>query len=644
MAGRVLLFTALSVFFTAMVPFGFSSASGVVPLPLRKPIETQAKSNQDNRTKDFKVVKYSLTDIKKALKNVDIPFPTFKPVNVDHEGALSSRDADLYAKIFRLQANGKMDEAQKLKDRIRNDVILGHVLYQRYMHPTAYYSSFNELKTWLENYADHPGAQRIYDLAQKKRGNNKATLKNPTAGRGIPQKRDPFFTSAERYKSPLQRSAKVKNQIKAFDKSIDRMIRRRPQEALEKLNNEGRDLLDDVEYDTYLARIAESKLYDGNITEAKQLAKYASKRSGPFVPLSNWVLGLSQWIVGETDDAAKSFESAYYSTYASNWERSAAAYWAARSYEKMGYRSKTKDWLRAAVTHKRTFYSLLARQALQDKFDFNWTELTFEPKHHDILMEHPAAKRAMALVTAGQNHLAEEELVKLSVFGNEAAEEAVLAYAMENGLSALAMRLGHIVQDSRGRYYDAALYPVAHWAQFGEADNVDNALIHAIMRQESRFDVSAKSHAGARGLMQLMPETARMVAAAHNIRKNSTHALFEPKLNVQIGQRYVSDLLDNPLVKRDMVSLLIAYNAGPGNLLKWRRRWPDVKDPLLFLELIPIRETRGYVEKVLANYWIYRMRFGQEVPTLLALAKGYPAIYPVLAGSMDQPFEIASTR
>ena len=81
-------------------------------------------------------------------------------------------------------------------------------------------------------------------------------------------------------------------------------------------------------------------------------------------------------------------------------------------------------------------------------------------------------------------------------------------------------------------------------------------------------------------------------------------------------------LLKSKQVKGDLVSMLVAYNAGPGNLQKWRKKIDGDSDPLLFIEMLPVEETRKYVERVMANYWIYRLRDGKSVPTLTALASG----------------------
>ena len=166
-----------------------------------------------------------------------------------------------------------------------------------------------------------------------------------------------------------------------------------------------------------------------------------------------------------------------------------------------------------------------------------------------------------------------------------------------------------------------------------EGFTVDRALIYAFMRQESRFNLRAKSHAGARGLMQLMPGTAGFMMGKR-YRGARRNELYDPALNISIAQRYIRHLIRNGVVKGNVLMLAAAYNGGPGNLNKWHRRATRRKatDPLIFIETIPARETRNYIERVLANLWVYRNRLGQDTPTLDRLAAGKPPLYKSLDG------------
>jgi len=155
---------------------------------------------------------------------------------------------------------------------------------------------------------------------------------------------------------------------------------------------------------------------------------------------------------------------------------------------------------------------------------------------------------------------------------------------------------------------------------------VDPALVFALIRQESKFNPTAKSWAGARGLMQLMPRTASFVANDRKYRVSKTPFLFEPGLNMSLGQRYIEILRDDNKINGDLISMVAAWNGGPGNLNKWRRNMKYMDDPLMFIETIPSRETRVFVERVFANLWIYRDRLGQPAPSLDDLARGeWPA-------------------
>ena len=160
------------------------------------------------------------------------------------------------------------------------------------------------------------------------------------------------------------------------------------------------------------------------------------------------------------------------------------------------------------------------------------------------------------------------------------------------------------------------------WTPKGDADlKVDPALMNAIIRQESRFNLQAKSHMGALGLMQIMPETAKYVGKNNGYRANG-YKLSIPEVNMKVGQDYLEYLFKGRHVNGDIVSMLIAYNAGPGNLQKWKKHMAGNADQLLFIEMLPVQETRDYVERVLSNYWIYRNRAGLDAPSLVALSSG----------------------
>ncbi len=548
-------------------------------------------------------------------------------------------DAALYKDIFALQADGKMREADKLIAGLEDRRLMGHVLYQRYAHP-SYKTSFNELRAWMDKYAAQPGADRIYKMASSRVPAGYAgSLKKPQDNGGFSGGPDALVSSGKTYASPRDRTSAEQSRTRSARGAIMSLVMDgRMDAALKRLQTEGAKTFDTVEYDSLRANIAAAYMYQGKMTTAYQLAVASAHRSNKFAPLAGWVAGMTSWQGHRYKEAAKFFEMTGASEYSSGWMSAAGSYWAARSHMRLGDVRQVSAWLGHASQHPRTFYGLIATRTLGRDFDFNWHVPTFTKAYYDALMSTPAGSRAIALVAANQQHRAENELLHLDV-SEPGMRDAVLAYAGYADLPALAMKLGNSMSGGEdGKMYDAALYPRTSF----EPENgykVDPALINAIARQESRFDPAAKSSAGALGLMQIMPSTAAFVV--RDLRDvNREYALKDPQTNINIAQKYIQTLLKDPAVKGDILKLLVAYNAGPGNLSRWNRQWDEISDPLMFIELIPSAQTRAYVERVLSNYWIYRLRESAPTPTLDALASGKPALYAADTG--DGTFSIAS--
>ena len=139
--------------------------------------------------------------------------------------------------------------------------------------------------------------------------------------------------------------------------------------------------------------------------------------------------------------------------------------------------------------------------------------------------------------------------------------------------------------------------------------------------------------------LQLMPGTASFVARDRRFRSSKRKALFDPETNITLGQRYIDILLTNKLIKGDLLRMVTAWNGGPGNLNKWNRKVKHGDDPLLFIESIPSRETRIFVERVVTNYWVYRDRFLQSTNTLKELASGN---WPIYSSERLDPVQLAA--
>jgi soluble lytic murein transglycosylase-like protein len=247
----------------------------------------------------------------------------------------------------------------------------------------------------------------------------------------------------------------------------------------------------------------------------------------------------------------------------------------------------------------------------------------------ELLLDYPGVRRAIALGQIGAATQAEREIRKLAARAAPELMAGLLALAKSLDLPAAQMRLAQSLGRNGGRHDLTALFPMPSW-QPASGYTLDRALVFAFMRAESAFDPRAESHAGARGLMQVMPATAQFIAASADLELRHGNALFEPETSILLGQAYLEHLLQRPSIGDNLIFLAVAYNAGPARVSRWQEALESDEDPLLFLESIPLREPRVYVKKVLTNFWIYRTRLGQPEPSLEALAKSRWPTYRTL--------------
>ena len=351
-------------------------------------------------------------------------------------------------------------------------------------------------------------------------------------------------------------------------------------------------------------------------------------------PDQAWTAGLSAWRLGDYEAAAAYFAAVAESDRASPWSAAAGAFWAGRSYLFGRRPDQVSPWLGIAADHPDTFYGLLARRILGLPMPFRWTLDEPDEAALRAVSSSPEGKRALALIDNAQYERAEQELRALVARGRPELAHGVMIVAANVGMADFAFRLQRTLLP-HGIAFDSAAYPIPRWRPEG-GFSTDRALIYALMRQESNFDPRAVSRAGARGVMQLMPATARYVARAAGL-AGVAH-LSRPESNMALGQKYLKMLLADENVDGDLFRLAAAWNAGPGNLERWRRDPQTAKDPLLFIETIPSGETRAFIEHVLANLWIYRHRLGQSSPSLDSLAAGQ---WPGNDGDDRGPVEIA---
>ncbi|HEX6959108.1 MAG TPA: lytic transglycosylase domain-containing protein [Ferrovibrio sp.] len=563
-----------------------------------------------------------------------------QPQDVDLPVILSGSDLEHYQRIFSAQADADWQQADKEIRKLKNKILLGHVLHQRYMHPTAYVSSFAELSDWLKHYRDEPGAEQIYALAMRKKGRKqKAPLPPIGVDLGDYSNNDPGLVATTRRQPQLkEREPAHSHAIARAESQFNSLLRRDRLKDAEALlaHADIRKRLSASEYDDWRRRLAWLWLLDGEDAKALDLASAAAERSRARVPEADWIAGLAAWRLGRYDNAGHHFENLAFSRQATSWDRSAGAWWGARVMLRLREPSEAIRLLEIGAREPYTFYGQLCLSQLGGDEPFSWTPPPLDKREIRKLTAIPAVRRALALSEVGEAVRADREISRLFTQSNDQLAAALLGLASRMQAPASSMRIGIAWYNVKGENYDQALYPLPPW----EPDDgfvVDRALIFAVMRQESAFNARAMSAAGAAGLMQLMPNTAGAVAGDRSLRhKRGRHKLFAPEYNIELGQRYLQNLLQMPMINGNLLYLAAAYNAGPGNLQRWLRETPDAdKDPLLFIETIPLSETRLFVQRVLTNYWIYRSRIGQPDTSIADAVMGNWPLYRPLDGDLQ---------
>lgn len=533
---------------------------------------------------------------------------------------LSASDANLYRRIFALGEQEQWASASDLIGQVQDRVLMGHVLAQRYLSRSEK-ASYAQLQEWLAAYADHPDAARIYALALRKKSKRDSPPQAPWISSDPldslrPTRRTPPpLPEATLGESDRRRAEALDDRVRSAIRggALDQAIA-----LVQSAEDEG--LWTSARADELRAKIGDAAFRAGNDELALQLAGAAAQRSSYYVPEAHWTAGLAAWRLGQYGVAAGFFEEVARRDDMSSWMISAGGFWAARAYLFAGRPNQVNRLLRVAADHPRTFYGLLSRRILGLPMPFHWAMTADEQMAIKSLARAPEARRALALLQVGERDRAERELRWLIPTADPEVARGIVAIAGRTGMAELAVRF-HGIVFTNGEGFDAANYPVPDWMENG-GFNVDRALILAFIRQESRFNPDAVSSAGARGLMQLMPATARFVSSRGGPWTDGGNGLFERETNLALGQAYMEMLLASGAVGGDLFRLATAWNGGPGNLQKWDRSSAYMGDPLLFIECLPARETRIFIEQVLANLWIYRHRLGQPSPELDAVAAG----------------------
>jgi soluble lytic murein transglycosylase-like protein len=501
------------------------------------------------------------------------PAPTTAALQV-----LTPADAQRYAQAFAAMRRGDVIAGQNAARGISDPCLMGRLQAIRLLNPN-YTANYAELKVWLDQNAELPEAARIYDLAIKRRPRGAPEPHAPAAaGTDAPTAN----LSAEHSPPPTAPAANARQQA------------------------------------------ARTAFYKGDMDAAYTLATASGER---------WIAGLSAVRLKKYPEALHNLGDLAADPKQNPWVRSAAAYWAARAATALNDAPRAHDLLKTAARSPDTFYGLIATRELDQQSaraakesgaavdpiaDVLAAEAVDPAAVASFVRTDAHARRAAALMQIGSPLDAGEDL-RAAFAGANASDRAKLtslAIALNAPMGKPDTARTGWARFDMGHFPTPQLFPRGGFT-------IDKALVYALVRQESRFNANSVSGSGAYGLMQLTAETAARLAGDEGLRRHP-QALRDPALNLRLGQDYVAKLLT--LAKGDVLRAVASYNAGPGVIKTMVAKMGDNADSLMMIESMPSGQTRDYVQRVMAGYWIYRQIFGQDSGTLDAAAAGVRAV------------------
>ena len=524
--------------------------------------------------------------------------------NFENNILLNQKDKERYIEIFALQKLGKWKEADRIISLLDNKILMGHVKYQKLMHPTKYRSNYKELKKWLSLYADHPMSKKIWELAKKRKPKNTKSLLKPEQ-----LSRLPGYGLDYKSMVPVKNFSVPKKYFTIYKNTRSLVKRGRPTNALKELNK-----LDLPIYirDDLKGIIAAGYYAVGKDKLSYKLSIAGANRSGFNNPTLYWRAGLAAYRLNKKEESLIMFLKLA-NMNKDIWLKSAGAYWAAKIYLEANDKSAAKNNFIISAKQINTFYGQLAIEYLGYKENISW-EINNKGSFFDLdILNNEHIKRAIALSSTGKYGEADQEIrFVYGVLGKNNMQQ-LLELTNYLNLPAVQLRLGDKIRQEGETNY-LALYPTPKWFT-NNPKKIDQVLIWSLIRKESSFYLKAKSPRGARGLMQIMPSTARVVTGNRSIRGSNLWKLNDLDYNISIGQDLLLRLMNKEDISDSLIPVLISWNAGPTKYKKWNKKIKMHSDPLLYIESIPSYETRWFVKEVLKNMWIYRDKFKQDKPS-----------------------------
>ncbi len=374
--------------------------------------------------------------------------------------------------------------------------------------------------------------------------------------------------------------------------------------------------------------ISRSLIYKKKYALAYKIASNHALTDGPEYAAAEWMSG---WIalsfLNDPLLAKDHFEN-FYNNVSYPISVSRGAYWLARTYQKLGKNELANEWFGKASNFLTTYYGQLAFMELNPNQTFELSKDTEVSKEYrDYFFKKELVKTIYLLDELNEDkytkhilrHLANDNI-------NNGSEVLAAELATSIDRFDFAIQIAKIASYEK-RFHNKYNYPIISTPNYINGRKIpETAFILSIIRQESEFDLSANSHAGAKGLMQLMPYTAKVVAKQAKLPYSKTRLTRDAEYNINLGSHYIAGLI----LEYDGAYpfAIAAYNAGPKRVRYWKKinKNPQKNqiDYVNWIELIKFKETRNYVQRVLENYNVYRYILEQKPIKLKDFFKNEP--------------------
>ncbi len=374
--------------------------------------------------------------------------------------------------------------------------------------------------------------------------------------------------------------------------------------------------------------ISRSLIYKKKYELAYKISSNHGMEEGPDYAAAEWMSG---WIaLSFLDDPllAKDHFENFYNNVGYPISVARGAYWLGKTHKKLGYEELANKWFKEASNYLTTYYGQLAFMELDPKNTFELTkDIEVKKEYRDYFFKKEIVKVIYLLDELDEDKYAKHMLRHLALDNIESGSE-ILAAELATNIERFdfAIQISKIASYEK-RFHNKYNYPIISTPKYINGRKIpESAFILSIIRQESEFDLSANSHAGAKGLMQLMPYTAKLVAKQAKLPYSRSRLTTDPEYNINLGSHYIAGLILE--YEGAYPFAIAAYNAGPKRVRYWKKINKDPQKNQInyvdWIELIKFKETRNYVQRVLENYNVYRYILEQKPISMKDFFKNDP--------------------